>query len=386
MASVRVIEDLAEAQALAPQWDALAVESSLPLCAPGWMLSWWRHVAAPGSALRIIAVCDAGELVALAPWFVQTGGGGRTDIRFLGAELSDRVDVLCAAGREREVAGELRRTVARLQPRPDLIAFEAVPIGSRWTRRLAAGSRGRMLFDRYRNSSYPAPAATLPAGPPEAWLQASSSHFRAQMRKLRRKLEAQGGTVRHVRDPAEAQRALDVLLSLHARRWERRHRGLSNLARPGVAEMLQDAAVALGPDRLRLWVAEIGGELISVQLLLAAGGTLKAWNGGWSEDHAKLQPSMLTTLAALEDAISRGQRRLDLGVGEHPYKMRFADCEDTLTWGGLVVHNRRWLRTRAELAPRVLRYRAKQLVEQLPAPVAERLAGAVRARREGTDR
>src|SRR5665811_2037388 len=104
MTSAEVIEDLGAAEALAPEWDDLAVALSLPLCAPGWMLAWWRNVAPPSSELRIVAVRDGAQLLAVAPWFVQAGEAGRTDVRFLGAELSDRVDVLCLPGHEREVA------------------------------------------------------------------------------------------------------------------------------------------------------------------------------------------------------------------------------------------------------------------------------------------
>jgi CelD/BcsL family acetyltransferase involved in cellulose biosynthesis len=236
-----------------------------------------------------------------------------------------------------------------------------------------------MRFARYRNSAYPAPAVTLPAGAPGEWLAGRSSNFRSQMGRMRRRLEQRGGAVRQIVEPAEVEGAVGALLELNAGRWE--GRGVSNLAREGVAEMLREAARRLGPDRLRLWAVELDGELISVQLFLAAGAEIKYWNGGWSEAHADLKPSMLTILAALEDAIARGQSRLDLGVGEHPYKLRFADTEDTLTWGGLIVRNRRWPRTTAELAPKVLRYRAKLLAGRLPEPLAERAASAVRARR-----
>ena len=198
---------------------------------------------------------------------------------------------------------------------------------------------------------------------------------------MRRRLEKQGGAVREIRDPAEVPGARDAMLALHVERWD--GRGDSNLTRPGVPGLLADAAMALGPDRLRLWAAEIDGELISVQLFVSAGGELKYWNGGWSEQHADVKPSMLTILAALEDAIARGQRRLDLGVGTHAYKLRFATGEDTLTWGGVIVRNRRWPRTRVELAPRVLRYHGKALARRLPASLTERLEGA--ARRRGED-
>jgi CelD/BcsL family acetyltransferase involved in cellulose biosynthesis len=371
MLRVDAIENLAAAEALAPEWDRLAVARSLPMAAPAWGLAWWRHLAPPRASLRILAIRDRAELIALAPWFAQHQESGRVDLRFLGAEASDRVDILSVPGREREVAAVLRATVRRLRPRPDVIAFEAVAGDSPWRRALAAGLRGRARFAAYRSSARPAPAVTLPGGAPEAWLASRSRNFRGQMGRLRRRLEASGGAVRQIVDPAEVPGTLAVLLSLHASRWQGRDE--SSLLRDGVGELLADAATALGPERLRLWTAEIDGQPISAQLFLAAGGQLKYWNGGWSEAHAALKPSMLTILAALEDGIARGERRLDLGVGDHPYKLRFADLQDTVTWGGLVVRNPRWPRSAAELAPIVLRHRAKRLLASLPAPLAERV-------------
>ncbi|MGO9488297.1 MAG: GNAT family N-acetyltransferase [Solirubrobacteraceae bacterium] len=378
MARAEVIDDLAAAEALAPAWDALAQSASLPLCAPGWMLSWWRHLAPGDSELRIVAIRDGDELVALAPWFAHRGHRSRCDLRFLGAELSDRVDVLCRDGREDEVAGELRQAILRMRPGADLVAFEAVPAASAWTRRLAASAR----LSRYRNSVLPAPAVLLPLDAEqgfEGWLASRSSNFRGQMRRMRRRLQERGGEVRRLSEPGQLSAGIEAMLELHRQRWQ--GRGESGLARAGLPEMLGAAAAALGPERLRLWSAEIEGEPISVQLFLAAGGELKYWNGGWSEDHADLKPSMLTILAALEDAIGRGERRLDLGVGRHEYKLRFADSEDSLTWGGLVVRNRRWPATRAELAPLLMRYRGKLLVRSLPAPLGARLEGLARGRR-----
>jgi CelD/BcsL family acetyltransferase involved in cellulose biosynthesis len=376
MLSVEIVEDFDAANALAPEWDELAVERSIPLCAPGWMLAWWRHVAPPDRELRIVVVRDGQRLIGLAPWFVHHGEHRRVDLRFLGAELSDRVDVLCVPGREREVCGELLRAIKKMRPRPDLIAFEAVPDRSEWAHRLA---RGGPRLARYRNSVLPAPSVTLPDGPPEGWLAGRSSNFRSQMRRMRRKLEERGGRVRQIVEPHELTPTLDTLLRLHLARWE--GRAPSGLAHAGMGELLHEAATRLGPDRLRLWAAEIDGELISVQLFHAAGGEIKYWNGGWMEQHADLKPTMLTILAALEDGISRGEHRLDLGAGTHPYKMRFADADDPICWGGLIVRNGRWPRTRVELFPRVSRFHAKQAIEALPPPVSQRMAAIVGARR-----
>jgi CelD/BcsL family acetyltransferase involved in cellulose biosynthesis len=375
MLDVDIIDDLDTASSLTAAWEDLAVGQGLPLCAPGWMLSWFRHLAPPRSELRIVAVREGSELLALAPWFADRGPGSRVDVRFLGAEISDRVDILCRAGREQEVEGHLRRTI--MQMGPDLVSFEAVPAGSRWARRLARFPAGRARLSPYRNSVIAAPTVSLPPGGPAAvdsWLAGRSSNFRGQMGRMRRRLQTRGGQVRQIVEPHEVGQALDTLLKLHAGRWE--GRAPSGLTRPGVSELLHEAAVALGPDRVRLWAAEIDGTPISIQLFLAAGGEVKYWNGGWMEEHADLKPTMLTILAALEDGMARGERRLDLGAGTHPYKMRFADGEDPLTWGGLILRNARWPRTRAELMPLLLRYRAKRAVEALPAPLTDRIKAA----------
>jgi CelD/BcsL family acetyltransferase involved in cellulose biosynthesis len=376
MVSFEIIDELDSAQALAPDWDRLAVAQATPLCAPGWMLSWWRHMAPPDSQLRVVAIRDQDRLIALAPWFVDRGEGSRVDVRFLGAEISDRVDVLCLAGREREARKALLAAITQIRPRPDLVSFEAVSARSEWSRHLA---RGAPRLARYRNSLLPAPSVTLPAGSPEQWIAGRSSNFRSQMRRMRRKLAERGGQVRQIVDVDELEPAVDALLRLHLARWQ--DRAPSGLARAGVRELLHEAAVTLGPDRLRLWAVEIDGEPISVQLFHAAGDEVKYWNGGWMEQHADLKPAMLAILAALEDAIARGERRLDLGAGTHEYKLRFADADDPLTWGGLIVRNQRWPRTRAELAPRVMRFRVKQAIAALPPPLGERIEAAARSRR-----
>jgi CelD/BcsL family acetyltransferase involved in cellulose biosynthesis len=376
MLDVDVIDELPAAEALAPEWDELAVACALPLCAPAWGLAWWRNLAPTGTELRIHAVRDGPRLVALAPWFIHPGARGRVDLRFLGAEISDRVDILCVAGLEEEAARALTHALGARHRVPDLVAFEAVRAASVWPRRLAATSETHPRARYYLGSTRPTPVVNLPACTPAEWFAGRSRNFRSEMGRLRRKVESAGGALRALDGEEERANGIVILLALHARRWE--GRAATNLTRPGVEGLLREAAATLGPERLRLWVAELDGRLISVQLFVAAGGEVKYWNGGWSEDHAALKPSMLTILAALEDAISREERRLDLGAGRHPYKLRFANGEDALAWGTLVLRTRRWLRTSAEFAPRNLRYRAKLLARRLPPPLSGRLDAAAR--------
>ena len=88
----------------------------------------WRPA---GSELRIIAVRD-GERAA---WRWRPGscgaarGGASTCASW--AQRSPTAWMCSAgAGREREAAPAIRRAIASVRPRPDLIAFEAVPASS----------------------------------------------------------------------------------------------------------------------------------------------------------------------------------------------------------------------------------------------------------------
>jgi len=64
---------------------------------------------------------------------------------------------------------------------------------------------------------------------------------------------------------------------------------------------------------------------------------------------------------AIERALELGIRTLSLGPGDEGYKLRFADTEERLDWGRLVLPGPRRPLTRLQLAPRRL---AKQLARR----------------------
>src|SRR4051794_40011745 len=100
------VEDIKSLQALEglePQWRALWQQdaAATPFQSPDWLLPWTRHVWR-GGRLRILAVRDGGDLVALAPLFFW-GYGSRPEVirvSFLGAGISDHLGMLAAPGFE----------------------------------------------------------------------------------------------------------------------------------------------------------------------------------------------------------------------------------------------------------------------------------------------
>ena len=93
-----------------------------------------------------------------------------------------------------------------------------------------------------------------------------------------------------------------------------------------------------------------------------------------------MKPGVMGILAAIEDAISRGERRLDLGGGTQPYKLRFADADDLLEWGVLAPLKARYPLTRLQVMRQQSRFRARQLFHKLPADQRARVKAVARRR------
>jgi CelD/BcsL family acetyltransferase involved in cellulose biosynthesis len=153
----------------------------------------------------------------------------------------------------------------------------------------------------------------------------------------------------------ELQRGLASFAQLHYGRWDRK--GGSGVLHQGVEDMLEEVSRAWVKDlRFRLWTIEHDGEVVSAQIFLAAGGQLVHWLGGFDDEWGRVQPAILSILAAIEHAFSVGDDRLDLGGGGQPYKYRFADSEQLLASTFLVLRRSRYPLVRARSLPIQLRH------------------------------
>jgi CelD/BcsL family acetyltransferase involved in cellulose biosynthesis len=353
-------------------WRGLAARHARPYCHPEWMLAWWRHAAPASARLRTVLVLDGTRLIGIAPYFASPGRAGRVDYRLLAAGWSHPLDLLAAPGREADVAGAVARTLAGARPRASLVTFEGLDEGSTWPGALRSAWPGRLRPRPYRTGRMTTPVLTLPAVDYETWVAGKSANFRHQMRRHRRKFAAAGGNTYIAEGEAAIARSAQAFAELHDARWQ--GRGGSSLDLHATAAMLADAATALGPDRLRLWTSELDGRPVAVQVFVALSGEIAYWNTGWDERHAALKPAMVGILAMIEDALRRGERRVNFGAGDQSYKLRFA--EDTsvgVAWTGMFPVDRRYPATRAQLAPRQLEWWARRRVRALSPERRERL-------------
>jgi CelD/BcsL family acetyltransferase involved in cellulose biosynthesis len=345
------LEDIASAKALSAEWDALAVACARPLNAPGWCLPWWEHTARR-SALRVFAVFDGSDLIGLAPLQCARWGMLLHSYTSLASSVSDTSEPLAMPGREEEVAEALAAALSRATPRIDVLRFQRAPSGSPWPEQLAEGWPSAHE-PRLEPLEQPMPGPFVEFGSDgyEGWLERRSSKFRSDARRRRRRLEEAGGSFRWVDSIDDAERAVAQLIAFHRVRWERR--GGSELCKPGVEQALVAAARELLPsNRMRIQLIEVEGQIISVNVVLAAGRNAAGWGAGFDERWGKHAPALLSKLSVIEDCGARGARRVALGGGGESYKQRLADGEETLQTVGVLPRGRRAPLVRGVLAAR----------------------------------
>jgi CelD/BcsL family acetyltransferase involved in cellulose biosynthesis len=347
-----ILDNRERIDALVPEWHALAAACGEPLAAPAWVLTLSREIAGASETPRVVTVREGGQLIGLAPLCVDLSQPRRAaDYRLVAGDMP-RTTLLALSGREWEAAGAVAGALAQSNPRLDTLALESIPVATCWPIALAEQWPGRMrpLLRQYFTMS--SPTVALTQGSFDAWLGAKSSNFRSQMRRMRRRFAEAGGTGRFSTHETLAD-DWAAMVQLHAGRWE--GRGASSIVAGGAA--LNTAYQAIGHELLekgefRLRVLEIDGKPISVQLFAAIGSEVIYINGGWDEEFAPFKPSMLGILDAIEDAFARGERRMDLGPGAQPYKLRFADGTDPVAWWVLIPPGRRMPLALARNLPR----------------------------------
>jgi CelD/BcsL family acetyltransferase involved in cellulose biosynthesis len=366
--------------ALVPDWHALAAACGEPLSAPAWMLTFSRELAGARETPRIVAVRDGGRLVGLAPLCVDLDRPRRAaGYRLLAGDMP-RATPLALAGREWEVAGAVARALAAAEPRVEAVGLESMPVGTCWPVALAEQwpARMRPLLRQYFVMS--SPTVALSQGSFDAWLGGKSSNFRSQMRRMRRRFAEAGGSGRFsTRETLHDDMA--TMVRLHAGRWE--GRGSSSIVAGG--ERLAAAYESVGHQLLetggfRLRMLELDGEAISAQLFTGIGGEVIYLNGGWDERFAQFKPAMLGILDAIEDAFARGERRMDLGPGAQPYKLRFADGTDPLAWSVVIPPGRSMARVLARTLPKTTWRELRSAAKRALAPERVERLRELRAR------
>jgi CelD/BcsL family acetyltransferase involved in cellulose biosynthesis len=370
----RVLRSADELAAIRADWDRLAVAARRPYGSPEWLLPWLANVAPDGAEIRVVVVSQDERLVGVAPLFAHRGFAGVTEYRLFGAKSGHRIDPVSEPEMAVAVAEVVGAALRRVEPAVAVLRLEAIEGGSPWP---AALARGWALPRAPRPTpavlAITAPVATLDAPTFSDWLAARPTRSRKQFERLRRHHHEAGSEIRMAATPGQAAEALEAFAVLYARRWC--DRGAEPFPRALLAMVREAADRMLATGRLRIWTLRLRGDIVSVQIFVAAGGQVAAWRGAFEPSLTGLAPGLVTILAAVEDAFERGDSEIDFGGGDQAYKWRFADRDRPVVWVDVLPAGHGALWTRLLRAPVTLADSevARGIARRLPSRVRRTL-------------
>ena len=377
---VEVLSDLRQLEQTAGAWDALAVETSHPYCAPGWALPWWSLARPPRAKLRAVALRDGLDLVGLAPLYLCRDVVGIVRAHLLADTASSYIEPLVKPELSETMALAIATVLSSAGARADVLSLGPIPRSSPWPALLTRSWPGRQP-QLSLVKSMNAPYVDIPIGGFDDWLGSRSANFRQQVGRRRRGFIKRGGSFVRASSADEVRLALEDFVRLHALRWNQRG-GSQALTEP-IAHMLQAATNRLDPRRLQLWTAHLGDFAIGSALFVTAGSEVHYWLGGFDDTYGHLSPSLLLLVECIRHAGEEGHCKLVLGPGAQPYKYRLATGEDILDWIDIVPHNGRYPYVRLCQSPYDLyRYISTRTPPRLKTWLRSSVAGVLGEHRE----
>jgi CelD/BcsL family acetyltransferase involved in cellulose biosynthesis len=336
-----VVTDLAEAEALQPEWTALLERSARNELtqSPEWLLPW-LHVYGPlqGRRLRLVLFRDSGRLVGLAPlarrrhWHRGLLPFRRLEFLASGEHegrgvCSNHLNVVAERGAEEPVARGLAAAIA------------SGAIGT-WDEAVLSmmdgdGPMPGLLTAAFRDAGLAAEKVETARAPyiplPASWddyLKALSCTRRRQAtRSLRAFEQWAGGEARLERatDPASLEVGKRVLVRLHHARWS--GDGASGVFRSPIFLQFHDVMMRRLLERgaLELSWLTVRGEPVAALYAMTWGDKVVAYQMGRRLDvPAAIRPGGVILLHAIRQAIEAGRREFDLLADEAPYKLQLA--------------------------------------------------------------
>ena len=315
---------------LRPQWNALLRASAAdgPFLTWEWLHAWWTKLAG-SSSLKVVAVRDGDELIAIAPFRVAPHAVpwfSRLEFLGTGHAGSDYLDLIVRSGREDEAIAAIARF---LKTQRMTLRLDHVPEAS-----LAARLGERLAADGWIASTTPdgvCPLIPLAGHTWDSFLATLGSAHRANVRRRLRGIEQQFQTrFELVTTEAVRKSALEALAGFHDRRFKE-NGGSSAFSTPAV-RAFQDEATRRALDRgsLRMYVLRLNDEIAAVMYGFFYNRQFYFYQHGFDDRFSRHSIGLVLMALTLRAAIDEGAQAFDLLWGTEGYKSLWAREARTL--------------------------------------------------------
>lgn len=312
------VDDRAGLQKLEPQWRALwrRALGATPFNHPDWLIPWCVHFGR--RAVNAVALFRGDTLVALAPLEVWNEGGVRV-LKFLGAGISDALDVLVdgddAAALTRALWAALmddksRFDLCELSPVPADSPLRSAALPARWTR-CEVSPQLHIVGGRSLEEVVPRPLCTA-------------------VRYNARRLQREAGVRFESATEDTAPKFVEALAALHRARWARRGEP-GVLADPPVAAFHREVAPRFARlGMLRMEALRVDQAFVGVLYAFSARRRCHYYLSGFDPTWERRSPGSVLIGRAIEWAMAAGDQFFDFLRGAEPYKYRWGATDRPL--------------------------------------------------------
>jgi CelD/BcsL family acetyltransferase involved in cellulose biosynthesis len=371
---VQLITDISGLDAVESAWRDLATARGNAFITPEWFRSWLRFYGEKAMPFVIAVSRPDGSLEGVLP-LVRIAEGRRRVLRFAGANLGEYFHPACHESDESRVVAVCSQTLQDHRSAWSGAILHNTDASAAWPRQLADG-KGLALLGGPSDSM---PYVALKGVTWEQYLADRSAKFRAQLRRLLRRLEADHQVeFRTTTAVEDLERDMTTFFELHGERWRRASRLLDPCAQAFHRDF---ASRALKRGWLRLTLLEIDGTAVAAMYAWHIGPRFSYYNGAFDPRWSRCSPGFLLLNRTLRDSIDEGVEEYDLMRGDEPYKRRISSAERRVRAVMLAprLHPMRiafGLDATARRAVAALPPRARSRVHQVLRPIARYLPGA----------
>jgi CelD/BcsL family acetyltransferase involved in cellulose biosynthesis len=316
-------------EALREEWNDLLARSRFNtiFLTWEWQTTWWQHLGRERGPLYILAARDNGRLVAIAPLYVSEDAG--KVVQVVGCiEVSDYLDLIIEAGREKAVYADLLRWLEG----PDAPQWDVVDLCNQPNASLSH----TMLPQMAEQNGYAVevfqedvcPTIALPDNGWDAYLERLDKKERHEIRRKLRRLEREApeAVFRFVDGGEDLPAAVDAFIALHRNSRADKH---SFMTEQMQAYFRAIAEVLAAKGWLQLSFLEVDGAAVATYFCFDYQDAILVYNSGYDPGSVpQLSPGWVLLARVIQRAIELGRARFDFLQGDEDYKHRFGGVDE----------------------------------------------------------